>query len=82
MMSKWIKTKFGRYINSSHIRQFWIKEDSQINTWDIMVGLDLFLNMDRYEAKEATYTVEVLSSKEEATDVLAEIIKGLEREGE
>ena len=80
-MRKWIKTIHGHYLNSSHIRKVWIQENVYVKKWVIMVQLESLLVSDGSEANASFYTIESLDTREEAYDVLEEIINGHEMEG-
>ena len=85
-MSKWIKTIYGSYISISHIRAFYVNEERVGNnpylSWCIIIRVDAHRESEGYTRKNTLYTIESFETEEEATDVLAEMINGLEREGE
>ena len=79
-MSKWIKTSDGTYLNSFHIRSFYVFE-SGINRWDIQARVDPYREREGFSSKATIYTIDSFDSAKEATDALEEIINGLEMEG-
>ena len=78
-MSKWIETIDGEYINSSHIRSFFIerRKDSPKQFW-IMAKCECLLNEDGHPSTEY-YSVKIFDLLGEATSTLEQIIDELER---
>ena len=81
-MSKWIKTAGATYLNSSHIRVFWIRHHESTDHWHINARLDPTLDSDEFKTHETIYTIGMFRYEEEAVKYLEKLIHDLESEAD